>query len=151
MKRLSWDDYFSRLADDTSLRSTCDRAHVGAVLVSETNQILATGYNGSLAGQPHCTDAGHLMLRGHCVRTVHAEANAIIQCSLNGVSTKNSTIYVTYYPCLNCAKLLIQAGISTVKYLNPYDTEQEESLITSELFSSSNVKVCELKYERKES
>ena len=83
-ERVGWDEYFMRIAVEVAGRSTCDRKHVGAVIVRERN-ILSTGYNGSIAGMPHCDDVGHMMDSSHCVATIHAEANAIIQAAKNGV------------------------------------------------------------------
>jgi dCMP deaminase len=113
--RPDWDSYFLKIAHAVSERSTCDRAQVGCVLVLE-KRILTTGFNGSPAGQPHCDEIGHLMVEGHCVRTIHAETNAIIQAALHGVSTKGSTCYVTHLPCINCTKALINAGIVRIVY-----------------------------------
>lgn len=113
--RPDWDSYFMKIAVDVSERSTCDRAMVGCVLVLE-KRILTTGFNGSPSGQPHCDEVGHLMVEGHCVRTIHAETNAIIQAALHGVSTKGCTCYVTHFPCINCAKALINAGIVRLVY-----------------------------------
>jgi len=108
-----------KIAQDVALRSTCDRAMVGAVLVREKH-IIATGYNGSPAGLEHCDDIGHLMVDGHCVRTVHAEVNAIIQAAVFGQATKDADCYVTHFPCLNCTKMLINARISRLVYFNSY-------------------------------
>ena len=118
-QRESWDQYFMKLASNVAERSTCERATVGAVLVKD-HRIIATGYNGSISGDPHCDEAGHLMRDGHCIRTLHAEMNAVLQCALNGVSTREATVYVTFFPCLNCTKALIQAGVSRIFYANDY-------------------------------
>lgn len=118
-QRPTWDEYFLDIAFSVAERSTCDRAHVGAVLVRD-KRILATGYNGSPAGLPHCDEAGHLMVDGHCVRTLHAEQNAIIQAALHGISSEGATAYVTHQPCLTCAKMLINAGIRRVVYAGNY-------------------------------
>lgn len=112
-----------KLAGNVAERSTCERATVGAVLVKD-HRIIATGYNGSISGDPHCDDAGHLMRDGHCIRTLHAEMNAILQCALNGVSTRDATVYVTFFPCLNCTKALIQAGVSQIYYRNDYRNDE---------------------------
>ncbi|WP_125703413.1 deoxycytidylate deaminase [Lacticaseibacillus daqingensis] len=120
--RESWDHYFIKLATTIAERSTCERATVGAVLVM-AHRIIATGYNGSIAGDPHCDEAGHLMRDGHCIRTLHAEMNAILQCAENGVSTRNATVYVTFFPCLNCTKALIQAGVTSVYYAHDYHND----------------------------
>lgn len=117
--RPDWDTYFMDVASAVATRSTCDRAHVGSVLVRD-KRILTTGFNGSPAGLPHCDDIGHLIVDGHCVRTTHAEANAIIQAALHGILTKDATCYVTHFPCLGCVKMLINAGISCIVYDAPY-------------------------------
>ena len=111
--RVSWDEYFMNIAREVSTRSTCDRKFVGAVIVRDKS-ILATGYNGSIRGLPHCDEEGHLMEDGHCVRTVHAEANAIVQAAKNGVRIDGASIYVTASPCWGCFRLIANAGIARV-------------------------------------
>ena len=108
--REGWDRYFMRIAEQVASRATCDRKQVGCLLVIDRS-IVATGYNGSLRGEPHCDDAGHLMVEGHCVRTVHAESNAVAQAARRGVRLDGATCYVTASPCFICLKLLAQAGI----------------------------------------
>ena len=120
--RPSWDDYFMQITLQVARRSTCPRAAVGAVLVRD-KRILTTGYNGAPRGLAHCTEAGCLMVNGHCVRTLHAEQNAIIQGALHGVDVSGSTIYVTHQPCLVCAKMVINAGIERVVYGGDYPDE----------------------------
>ncbi len=114
-ERASWDEYFMNIAREVGSRSTCDRKHVGAVIVRD-RCILATGYNGSIRGLPHCDDEGHLMEDGHCVRTVHAEANAIVQAARNGARIDGSAIYVTASPCWNCFKLIGNAGVLRIAF-----------------------------------
>ena len=121
-QRPQWDDYFMDIAFTVAQRSTCNRAHVGAVIVRE-KRILTTGYNGAPAGISHCDEIGHLMIDGHCLRALHAEQNAIIQAALHGVSIKDSSCYVTHQPCINCAKMLINAGIRKVVYGGNYPDE----------------------------
>ena len=112
--RPSWDDYFMAVAKIIATRSTCDRLQAGAVLVIN-NRIIATGYNGSPPGMPHCDDAGHMPEQGHCVRTVHGEHNVILQAAtLPGASTVGATMYTKYNPCIHCAKYVIAAGIKRV-------------------------------------
>lgn len=113
-----------------ALRSTCDRARVGAIIVKD-RRILTTGYNGAPAGLPHCDEIGHLMVGGHCVRTLHAEQNAIIQAAYHGVSVADSTIYVTHQPCLTCAKMIINAGIKRVVYAGHYPDENAVAFLTA--------------------
>ena len=121
--RPDWDSYFMKIASAVSERSTCDRAMVGCVLVRD-KRILTTGFNGSPAGQDHCDEIGHLMVDGHCVRTIHAETNAIIQAALHGVSTRDATCYVTHLPCINCTKALINAGINRIVYGEAYRVDE---------------------------
>lgn len=102
-----------------SQRSTCNRALVGSVLVKD-QRIIGTGYNGSVSGQAHCDDVGHQMLDGHCVRTIHSEMNSLIQCAKNGVSTSGTEIFVTHFPCYNCTKCLLQAGVKKINYYYDY-------------------------------
>jgi dCMP deaminase len=107
------------IALQVARRSTCDRARVGAIIVKD-RRILTTGYNGSPAGLPHCDEIGHLMVNDHCVRTLHAEQNAIIQAALHGVGVAGGTMYVTHQPCLTCAKMIINAGIRRVVFAGQY-------------------------------
>ena len=123
MSRVSWDRYFMNLAVQAATRSTCPRKHVGAVIVRD-KAVLATGYNGSLRGLPHCTDVGCLMDNGHCVRTVHAEANAILQAARHGVRIERSEMVVTASPCWECFKLIANAGIVKVLYGEFYRDER---------------------------
>ena len=111
--RVPWDTYFMNIAREVSTRSTCDRKFVGAVIVRDKS-ILATGYNGSIRGLPHCDEEGHLVEDGHCVRTVHAEANAIVQAARNGVRIEGASIYVTASPCWGCFRLIANAALSRV-------------------------------------
>jgi len=119
-ERVGWHTYFMNIARQAATRSTCDRKHVGAVIVRDKT-ILSTGYNGSIRGLPHCDDVGHLMEGGHCVATVHAEANAIIQAAKNGVRIdsereKPTTLYTTASPCWPCFKLIANSGCKRIVY-----------------------------------
>lgn len=122
-KRPSWDEYFLEMARVVSTRATCDRLHVGSVIVKERHPI-ATGYNGAAPGLDHCDDVGHLLHeingRKSCQRATHAEQNAINTAAKFGHATKGATIYVTDQPCLNCAKAIITAGIVEVVYARAY-------------------------------
>ncbi len=123
MARVSWDRYFMNLAREAATRSTCPRKSVGAIVVRE-KAVLATGYNGSIRGLEHCTEIGCLMDNGHCVRTVHAEANAILQAARHGPSVDGASIYVTASPCWDCFKLIANAGIRRVFYGEFYRDER---------------------------
>ena len=122
-KRASWDEYFMAIALEVATRSTCDRKHVGAVVVRD-KMILTTGYNGSVRGLAHCDDEGHLMEDGHCVRTVHAEANAIAQAARNGVRLDGGGIYVSASPCFGCFKLIANSGLNRIVFGEFYRDER---------------------------
>lgn len=122
-KRADWHTYFMNIAQQVATRSTCGRKHVGAVIVRD-KVILSTGYNGSIRGLEHCDDAGHLMENGHCVRTVHAEANAIVQAARHGVRIEGSEIYITASPCWGCFRLVANAGIQRIYYGEFYRDER---------------------------
>lgn len=125
--RADREHYFMEIAKVVATRSTCDRLFVGSVLVRD-NRIIATGYNGAAAGQPQCDEVGHEMEDGHCVRTIHSEHNAIIQCAYAGVSSKDAVIYITHMPCYNCQKLLINAGVKEVIYNDDYTFDKSPLL-----------------------
>jgi len=122
-KRVKWKEYFMQIALQVSTRSTCDRKHVGAVIVRDRT-ILSTGYNGSIRGLAHCNDEGHMMENSHCVRTVHAEANAIAQAAKHGVNVNNSKIYITASPCWTCFKLLANSGIIEIIFGEFYQDDR---------------------------
>ena len=121
--RVSWDEYFMNIARVVATRATCDRKHVGAVLVRDKT-ILSTGYNGSIRGLNHCDEDGHMMEDGHCVRTIHAESNAIIQAARNGVRIDGGAIYVTASPCWGCFKMIANAGITRIVFGEFYRDER---------------------------
>lgn len=121
--RASWDEYFMNIARQVATRATCDRKHVGAVIVRDKT-ILSTGYNGSIRGLPHCNDVGHMMEDEHCVRTVHAEANAICQAARNGVRIEGADIYTTASPCWNCFRLIANSSIRRICYGEFYRDER---------------------------
>lgn len=123
MERLSWDHYFMNVARVVSSRATCPRKYVGAVIVRDRT-ILSTGYNGSIRGMPHCAESGHMMEDNHCVATIHAEMNAIIQAARNGVRIEGATIYITASPCWSCFKALANAGITRICYGEFYREER---------------------------
>ncbi len=117
--RKSWDAYFMDIARQVATRSTCDRKHVGCVLVVD-RRIISTGYNGSVPGQPHCDDVGHDMDNDHCVRTVHAEINAVTQAARSGARTQGAHVFVNTYPCWDCFKVLLTAGVTRVVFDSEY-------------------------------
>lgn len=141
MERISWDQYFMAQSHLLALRSTCTRLTVGATIVRD-KRIIAGGYNGSITGGEHCIDEGCYVIDNHCVRTIHAEMNALLQCAKFGVPTANAEIYVTHFPCLQCCKAIIQAGIKVVYYAEDYKNHP----YAIELFEKANVKVEQVKF-----
>lgn len=113
--RISWQEYFSQLARLVAKRSPCHRLHVGCVLVKE-NHIISTGYNGFLPGAEHKS----IVVDGHELATVHAEMNAVVDCARRGVSVDGAVAYITHYPCVNCFKALVAAGVNKILYLEDY-------------------------------
>lgn len=122
MERISWNQYFMAQSYLLKSRSTCERLAVGAVVVRD-KRMIAGGYNGSVTGGVHCIDEGCYVVDGHCVRTIHAEMNALLQCSKFGVATEGAEIYVTHFPCIHCTKAIIQAGIRAVFYSEDYKND----------------------------
>ncbi|MCK9302070.1 MAG: cytidine/deoxycytidylate deaminase family protein [Bacteroidales bacterium] len=143
--RPSWDEYFMEVANIIAKRATCDRGRSGCV-IARNNQILVTGYVGSPAGLPHCDDVGHLYKyvihedgsrSQHCVRTVHAEQNAICQAAKLGVSLNGATLYCRMTPCRTCAMLIINCGIVRVVCEKKYHVAAE----SEEMFAAAGVKL----------
>lgn len=137
--RPSWDNYFVKLAQHVSSRSTCTRKQVGAVIVRD-KIILSTGYNGSIRNTEHCSEVGCLLENGHCIRTIHAEANALVQAAKNGININGSTIYTTASPCFYCFKLLANAGIARIFYSELYGTDKKFLSYAKSL----EIELCEL-------
>lgn len=127
-ERPDWDHYFMGFARAASARATCNRKHVGAVIVVD-QQVAATGYNGSVRGLPHCDEIGHDMVDGHCVRTIHAEMNALAQAARRGVRVEGAWIYTTASPCWDCFRVLVNAGVQRFVYGEPYRAEEHEARI----------------------
>jgi dCMP deaminase len=137
-KRPSWDEYFLKLAMLASERSTCPRMHCGCVLVKD-RFVLATGYNGSLPGHPHCEDEGCLVVENHCVRTNHAEMNALVQAAIHGVNTNGATAYITNMSCTTCAKALIAGGIKKVVVFSDF-----HDTLAVKFYTDSGVEIVKL-------
>ncbi|HRK21433.1 MAG TPA: dCMP deaminase family protein [Fimbriimonadaceae bacterium] len=140
--RPSWDTYFMEIAHLVATRATCPRRSVGALIVRD-KRILATGYNGAPRGLPHCPSGGPehdwprgCMRAGHCIRSLHAEQNALLQAAMIGVPCEGATVYVTAQPCNNCAKMIINAGIVRVIYEGDYPDE-----FSKELFRDAGTEV----------
>ena len=135
--RLDWDSYFMNIAQLVAERSTCNRAKIGAVIVRDRN-IIATGYNGSPMGLPHCTEVGCLVYvsrnpngeeEENCFRTIHAEINAIAQAAKHGVRIDGSDMYVTASPCIHCLKVLINVGVKSIYYEKPYKIHTIQDMV----------------------
>lgn len=156
-KRPSWDEYFMNIAKAVALRATCDRGRSGAVIVKD-KRILTTGYVGAPVGLKHCDEVGHLLRKAihengsetqHCIRTTHAEMNAIVQAARHGISINGATLYCKMEPCLDCAKAIINAGIVRVVCEKKYHAAQD----TRDFFQKAGVELFVLtneveKYER---
>lgn len=143
--RPSWDDYFLEIMRSVAKRATCDRGRASSVFVKD-RQILVTGYVGSPVSMPHCDDVGHQLkkiihedgtITEHCMRTVHAEQNAICQAAKRGVSLDGATVYVNMTPCRTCAMLLINSGIKRVVAANKYHAGQE----SEKMFKKAKIKL----------
>jgi dCMP deaminase len=128
ISRLNWDDYFIEIAQVTAKRSACERLQVGCVLVKD-KRIISQGYNGFLPGCPHQS----ILRNNHEEATVHAEQNAVADCAKRGVSCKGSTAYITHYPCIICTRLLLAAGIESIKYLHDYKNDPLVVVFTNQL------------------
>ncbi len=134
--RPSWDEYFAEMLNTVKKRSTCLRRDVSAIIVKD-NRIISTGYNGSPKGVKHCEELGCLReqmgvpsgQRHELCRGIHAEQNAIVQAAVYGVSIKDATIYISHSPCVLCAKMIINAGIKHVKYLEGYPDESSYEIL----------------------
>lgn len=130
--RMDWPNYFMSIAHLSASRSSCNRLHVGCVLVKD-NHIISSGYNGFLAGHPHISRVRN----NHEQATVHAEQNCIADCSKRGISTDNATAYITHYPCINCCKILLASGIKKIIYDEDYKNDE----LVSELCSEANIEL----------
>lgn len=129
--RPSWDTYFMATALLMATRSSCERLHVGCVIVSggvQKNRIVTAGYNGFLPGAPHTSR----LRDGHEQATVHAEQNAVSDAARRGVSLEGATAYITHFPCINCAKIMAAAGIRMIKYHHDYRNDEMVSAILAE-------------------
>ena len=145
MTRPSWDEYFLELTETVAKRATCDRGRSGCAIAKD-NRILTTGYVGSPPGLDHCDDIGHLMkqvidddgeTRSHCMRTIHAEQNAICQAARHGISLAGATLYCKMEPCRVCAMMIISVGIMRVVARRRYHAAQE----TREMFKTAGIEL----------
>ena len=144
MERITWDQFFMAQSHLLALRSTCTRLAVGATIVRE-KRIIAGGYNGSISGDEHCIEKGCYVVDNHCVRTVHAETNALLQCAKYGTPANGADMYVTHFPCLPCTKTIIQAGIRNVYYATDY----KNNPYALELFEKAGVNVVYVPFDEK--
>jgi len=145
-KRPDWDEYFLGLIEPLSRRATCDRGHSSSIIVSSQNTILTTGYVGSAPGDKHCDQAGHLMNTvidengnesQHCVRTLHAEENAILQAAMDGVALRGATLYCKMTPCINCARRIVRVGIKRIVAKKRYHADEA----SRKLFKNAGVRL----------
>lgn len=136
--RPDWDTYMMRLAYLAATRATCDRKHVGALIVSPDHRVIATGYNGAPAGVESCDEVGHQMVENHCVRTLHAESNAL---DFAGRFAQGCALYVTVTPCWDCAKRIVNASINRVVYDEHYESRYGKSMDVPDYLRSAGVEV----------
>jgi dCMP deaminase len=136
--RLSWDEYFMSTALLISSRSSCDRLHVGCILV-KNNRIIASGYNGFLPSAPHES----IIVNNHEQATIHAEQNAVTDCSKRGVKTDGAIAYITHYPCINCTKILAASGIKKIFYMNDYKNDEN----SANILKSVNIEITNIIFE----
>lgn len=144
MERITWDQFFMAQSHLLALRSTCSRLAVGATIVRE-KRIIAGGYNGSISGDEHCIEQGCYVVDNHCVRTIHAETNALLQCAKYGTPANGADLYVTHFPCLPCSKTIIQAGIRNLYYAKDY----KNSAYAIDLFSKAGVNVVHIPFDER--
>jgi dCMP deaminase len=140
IKRVSWDEYFMKIAYMVATRSTCNKISVGTVF-TQHKRIVATGYNGAPAGMPHCTEIGCIEYNNHCINALHSEVNAILQCAANGVATEGAVVYCTHLPCWHCTMMLINARIKKLYYSENYVDDRGDQL---KLFKQVNLPVEQL-------
>ena len=144
MKRITWDQFFMAQSHLLALRSTCTRLAVGATIVRD-RRIMAGGYNGSISGGDHCIDQGCYVVDNHCVRTIHAEMNALLQCAKYGVSVNGADMYVSHFPCLQCSKSIIQSGIARLYYAVDYKNHS----YAIELFEQAGLEVVQVMFDER--
>lgn len=142
MERITWDQFFMAQSHLLALRSTCTRLAVGATIVRD-KRIIAGGYNGSISGDEHCIDQGCYVVDNHCVRTIHAEMNALLQCAKYGTPAAGADLYVTHFPCLPCTKTIIQAGVKNVYYASDY----KNNAYAMGLFNKAGVNVVHIPFD----
>lgn len=138
-KRPSWDEFWLMQALYYSTRGTCDRLRTACVIVDKNNRLLSAGYNGSTPGAAHCDDAGHLLIDGHCLRTLHAEENALLHAVEH---MRGATAYLLFSPCLHCAKRFITAGIKRIVYAKEFSNmhgQDEGWQFVRELFTQRDI------------
>jgi len=134
--RIDREEYYANILEAVRKRSTCDRGESGAIIV-KNNRLITTGYVGAPRGRPHCDEKGHFMVHNHCIRTVHAELNAILQAARFGISIEGGTMYCTMTPCYECAKAIVNVGL--VKVIATYPYPYGVADLSIQLFRDSNI------------
>jgi len=137
-ERPSWEEFWFTLALFYSTRGTCDRLKAACILVDKNNRLVGAGYNGSLPGHPHCDEVGHLMVEGHCVRTLHAEVNAIMH-SVGDL--EGATAYVLGTPCIDCVKKLLAKKVKKILFTRDYDNQARGGEYIFELAKESGAEI----------
>lgn len=148
MKRPGWDEYFMNIADAVSLRMSCDRARIGAIVVTPDKRIVSAGYGGAPSGWPSCDEVGHQMQqingRESCIRTVHSEENAIVTAARHGVALDGSTLYTTASTCYDCFKMAAQAGIKRIVYGQLYNSARSDGIDIIALAAERGIEMMHL-------
>lgn len=136
LSRPNIDEYFLSIAYQVATRGTCDRKFVGAVIVDQRGRLVSTGYNGAPAGQVHCSQGGHVLVDNHCVRSLHAESNAI---DYAGREARGCHMYCTIVPCFDCAKRIVNAGVTRVVWHEHYESRYGKSSTVAEYLYDAGV------------
>lgn len=138
IKRPTWDEFWFTLALFYSTRGTCDRLKAACLLVDKNKRLIGAGYNGSLPGDPHCDEVGHLMVEGHCIRTLHAEVNAIMH-SVGDL--EGATAYVLGTPCIDCVKKLLAKKVKRILFTREYDNQARGGQYIFELAKNQGAEI----------
>jgi len=145
-QRPTWDEFWFTLALFYSTRGTCDRLRTATLIVDKNNRLVGAGYNGSLPGHPHCDEVGHLMVEGHCLRTLHAEVNAILH-SVGDL--EGATVYSLGTPCIDCVKKLLSKKVKRIVFATVYDNKDRGGEYIFELAKTSGVELQRVKIDFK--
>lgn len=146
MERPNWDEFYFEIAFVYATRGTCNRLRTACIIVDENHMLVGAGYNGSVPGTPHCDEVGHLMVDGHCVRTLHGEENAILHCTKDDLS--GATAYILGTPCIDCLKKFLTKGVKIIKYAGKYSNAKgKEAIDALALEAGAELIHCDINFE----